>query len=67
MICRRCGKDDNRIVDCRPVDGGVRTRRRRECQACKGRFTTYEVISVEDLELARKERDAKTEGSPPLA
>lgn len=42
MRCPYCGADDTRVVDSRPVDAGTAIRRRRACEACEGRFTTYE-------------------------
>ena len=42
MQCPFCGKDDDKVVDSRSSEGGRVVRRRRECQACKKRFTTYE-------------------------
>lgn len=42
MRCPFCKEDDDRVVDSRSSDGGRVVRRRRECLACKRRFTTYE-------------------------
>ena len=42
MRCPFCAGDDTRVVDSRLGDGGETVRRRRECQACGERFTTYE-------------------------
>lgn len=42
MHCPDCGNETSRVVDSRPIDGGTAIRRRRECQACEFRFTTYE-------------------------
>jgi len=42
MQCPFCGKDDDKVVDSRSSEGGRVVRRRRECQACNKRFTTYE-------------------------
>ena len=44
MICPRCNSDDDKVIDSRASDGGHVVRRRRECQACNMRFTTYERI-----------------------
>jgi transcriptional repressor NrdR len=47
MRCPWCAADDDRVVDSRPADGGAATRRRRACNACGRRFTTFErVVSV---------------------
>jgi len=42
MICPACGADDDRVVDSRAADGGHAIRRRRECNRCNHRLTTYE-------------------------
>lgn len=42
MICPRCSEDDDKVVDSRSSDGGHVVRRRRECNHCGMRFTTYE-------------------------
>ena len=42
MRCPFCGSEDTRVVDSRPAEGGSAIRRRRECEACENRFTTYE-------------------------
>lgn len=42
MICPFCKADDDSVIDSREADGGAAVRRRRECNACKRRFTTYE-------------------------
>ncbi len=42
MRCPYCDTDHDRVVDSRPSDEGSAVRRRRECQACGRRFTTYE-------------------------
>jgi len=43
MHCPFCGNDDTRVVDSRLANEGDQLRRRRECLACKDRFSTYEV------------------------
>ncbi len=43
MQCPYCGQADSRVVDTRAT--GESIRRRRECQTCRKRFTTYEQIS----------------------
>jgi len=42
MQCPFCGSDSDKVVDSRSSEGGRAIRRRRECQTCKRRFTTYE-------------------------
>lgn len=44
MKCPFCGTLDNRVIDSRLSQGGEVTRRRRECDACARRYTTYERV-----------------------
>ncbi len=44
MKCPFCGTLDNRVIDSRLSQGGEVTRRRRECDACTRRYTTYERV-----------------------
>ncbi|MGB1881958.1 MAG: transcriptional regulator NrdR [Gammaproteobacteria bacterium] len=46
MHCPFCSHDDTRVVDSRLLGDGDQIRRRRECQSCKARFTTYETAEL---------------------
>ena len=46
MHCPFCHVDDTRVIDTRLVAGGEQIRRRRECQSCGERFTTYESAEL---------------------
>lgn len=46
MRCPFCGTLDNKVIDSRLSHGGETTRRRRECNGCQRRYTTYEKIEV---------------------
>jgi transcriptional repressor NrdR len=46
MKCPFCGSVENKVIDSRLSQGDEVTRRRRECEACARRFTTYERIEV---------------------
>jgi transcriptional repressor NrdR len=59
MRCPWCDADDDRVVDSRPADAGGAIRRRRECNACGRRFTTFERI--EEVGLWVVKRDASKE------
>ncbi len=59
MRCPYCGHTKNRVVDSRTSREGRAVRRRRECESCDERFTTYEV--VEERPLAVKKRDGSFE------
>jgi transcriptional repressor NrdR len=58
MHCPFCGSGDTRVVDSRPAEQGRAIRRRRECESCSDRFTTYE--RTESLLMVSK-RSGRTE------
>ena len=53
MRCPSCGGVDSRVVDSRNMEGGVR--RRRECSACRYRFTTTERVTSRTLFVIKKD------------
>ena len=55
MKCPYCGYAESKVIDSRPAEEGSTIRRRRECLACRKRFTTYEII--ERLPLVVVKRD----------
>jgi transcriptional repressor NrdR len=59
MQCPYCREMDSRVIDSRLASGGTVTWRRRECDACKRRFTTYE--RVEHVLLTVVKKDGKRE------
>ena len=59
MICPFCGHPDNRVLDSREVREGAEIRRRRECDGCSRRFTTYE--RVDELPTTVVKRDGRRE------
>ena len=46
MHCPFCGADDTKVIDSRLVAEGDAVRRRRECQACGERYTTFETAEL---------------------
>ncbi|MCC7665676.1 transcriptional regulator NrdR [Liquorilactobacillus satsumensis] len=54
MKCPRCHHNGSRVVDSRPADGGHVIRRRRECEACGFRFTTFERVEATPLLVIKK-------------
>jgi transcriptional repressor NrdR len=44
MKCPFCGYIDTKVIDSRPIEDGNAIRRRRECEKCGRRFTTYEKV-----------------------
>ena len=59
MRCPNCGERDTRVVDSRDLDESATIRRRRECNLCTTRFTTYERI--ESARLAVVKSDGRRE------
>jgi len=53
--CPYCGNPDSRVIDSRPADEGATIRRRRECEKCAKRFTTYEIIERIPLIVVKKD------------
>jgi len=57
MQCPFCGSDDNQVKDSRPVEDGGAVRRRRHCNACGARFTTFERIQLRELVVVKRDGD----------
>ena len=55
MRCPFCGHDDSQVKDSRPTEDNNAIRRRRQCEACGGRFTTFERIQLRDLTVIKSE------------
>ena len=49
MRCPFCGHDDSQVKDSRPTEDGAAIRRRRQCEGCGARFTTFERIQLREL------------------
>ncbi len=56
MKCAYCGCTQSRVVDSRQNDDGTSIRRRRECENCGRRFTTYERIELVPLMIIKKDQ-----------
>lgn len=54
MQCPKCQYNGSRVVDSRPADDNRAIRRRRECEECGFRFTTFERIEVSPLLVVKK-------------
>ena len=54
MKCPYCGQDDTRVIDSRPADENTSIRRRRICDSCRKRFTTYETVESLPLIVIKK-------------
>jgi transcriptional repressor NrdR len=59
MKCPKCTNENSKVLDSRPVEDGAAIRRRRECEKCSFRFSTYEEIEILDLSVIKK--DSSTE------
>ena len=55
MRCPNCQNEDTKVLDSRPVDEGNAIRRRRQCEKCGFRFSTYEEIEILDLSVVKKD------------
>ena len=59
MKCMYCDRMESKVIDTRPTDEGTVIRRRRECEGCGRRFTTYE--KVEHVAILVVKRDGRRE------
>ncbi|HCJ09679.1 MAG TPA: transcriptional repressor NrdR, partial [Clostridiales bacterium] len=55
MRCPACGRPDTRVLDTRPVQDRRVIKRRRECEACGERFTTYERLEEPPLVVLKSD------------
>lgn len=55
MKCPKCGVDDDRVLDSRAARDGAAIRRRRECAQCGYRFTTYEEIDRDEVQVVKRD------------
>jgi transcriptional repressor NrdR len=58
MRCPFCGNEDSQVKDSRPTEDGAAIRRRRQCEACAARFTTFERIQLRDLIVVKNQANA---------
>jgi transcriptional repressor NrdR len=57
MKCPFCNEENTRVIDSRPADDNNSIRRRRQCDKCNKRFTTYEKIEVIPLVVIKKDNN----------
>lgn len=57
MKCPFCSKDNTRVIDSRPADENNSIRRRRQCDECHRRFTTYEKVETIPLVVIKKDNN----------
>ena len=55
MRCPFCAHEDSQVKDSRPSEDGAAIRRRRQCEGCGARFTTFERVHLKDLVVIKKD------------
>jgi transcriptional repressor NrdR len=55
MRCPFCAHENSQVKDSRPSEDGAAIRRRRQCEACAARFTTFERIQLRELTVLKSE------------
>ena len=53
MRCPYCAHEDSQVKDSRPTEDGAAIRRRRQCEGCGARFTTFERIQLRDIAVSK--------------
>jgi transcriptional repressor NrdR len=53
--CPFCAHEDSQVKDSRPTEDGAATRRRRQCEGCGARFTTFERIQLREIMVLKSE------------
>lgn len=60
MKCPYCNAQDTKVIDSRPADDNSSIRRRRQCEQCGKRFTTYEKLETMPLMIIKKDNSRET-------
>ncbi|PXW79329.1 transcriptional repressor NrdR [Blastomonas natatoria] len=55
MRCPFCAHENSQVKDSRPTEDGAAIRRRRQCESCGARFTTFERIQLRDIMVIKSE------------
>lgn len=55
MICPKCNNQETRVLDSRETEGHKSVRRRRECEKCQNRFTTFERVETSNFIVVKKD------------
>ncbi len=55
MRCPFCAHEDSQVKDSRPTEDGAAIRRRRQCEGCGARFTTFERVQLRELTVVKSE------------
>ena len=54
MRCPFCSHENSQVKDSRPTEDGASIRRRRQCEECSARFTTFERVQLRELTVMKK-------------
>ena len=55
MLCPKCKSGETKVIDSRMTDNGRTIRRRRECEKCEFRFTTFEKMQMSNFVVIKKD------------
>ena len=55
MLCPFCKSDDTQVKDSRPSEDGTAIRRRRQCNSCDARFTTFERVQLREVSVIKRD------------
>jgi transcriptional repressor NrdR len=66
LRCPFCGHEDSQVKDSRPTEDGAAIRRRRQCEACAARFTTFERIQLRDLTVIKSQANSSEQRREPF-
>ena len=53
MRCPFCAHDDSQVMDSRPTEDNTSIRRRRQCESCGARFTTFERVQLREITVVK--------------
>ncbi len=60
MRCPFCAHDDSQVKDSRPTEDNTAIRRRRQCESCGARFTTFERVQLRDIVVVKSDQSRET-------
>jgi transcriptional repressor NrdR len=55
LRCPFCAHDDSQVKDSRPTEDNTSIRRRRQCESCGGRFTTFERVQLREVAVVKSD------------
>ena len=60
MRCPFCAHDDSQVKDSRPTEDNTSIRRRRQCESCGARFTTFERVQLREITVVKSDGKRET-------